>query len=135
MQHRFGAWVLAATALGASGCTGEQPQVAAAAAAPAAATAPADAPLAGMQHGDHNAHHGGVVYMYDDMHYEVVLDPAGHHRVYFSDATREDLPASVVSKVTLTVERPKADPEPLSGTIEEMQGHRRTEIVIRRAKK
>lgn len=72
-----------------------------------------------MAHGDHNAHHGGVVYMYDDMHYEVVLDPAGHHRVYFSDATREDLPASVVSKVTLTVERPKADPEPLDGIIDE----------------
>ena len=71
-----------------------------------------------MEHGDHNAHHGGVVYMYDDMHYEVVLDPAGHHRVYFSDAAREDLPASVASKVTLTVERPKADPEAVSGTID-----------------
>jgi len=120
MRHRFGAWVLAAAALGASGCSGGQQPVAAATAVPvAAAGAPADAPVAGMAHGDHNAHHGGVVYMYDDMHYEVVLDPSGHHRVYFTDSAREDLPASVASKVTLTVERPKAEPEPLSGTIDE----------------
>lgn len=120
MRHWIGAWVLAAAALGASGCSGEQQQVAAAGTAPVTAvTTAADAPVPGMEHGDHNAHHGGVVYMYDDMHYEVVLDPEGHHRVYFTDSAREDLPASVASKVTLTVERPKAEPEPLSGTIDE----------------
>lgn len=120
MRHRFGAWMLAAAALGASGCSDQQQQVAAATTAPVtAAPAAADAPAPGMEHGDHNAHHGGVVYMYDDMHYEVVLDPGGHHRVYFTDAAREDLPASVASKVTLTVERPKADAETLSGTIDE----------------
>lgn len=120
MRHSIGAWMLAAAALGVSGCASEQQQVAAATATPAAAAATtADAPVTGMDHGDHNAHHGGVVYMYDDMHYEVVLDPAGHHRVYFTDAAREDLPASVASTVTLTVERPKADAETLSGTIDE----------------
>ena len=72
-----------------------------------------------MEHGDHNPHHGGVVYMYDDMHYEVVLAPDGHHRVYFTDAVREDLPASVASSVTLTVERPKGQPESLTGAIDE----------------
>lgn len=72
-----------------------------------------------MEHGDHNPHHGGVVYMYDDMHYEVVLDPRGHHRVYFTDAMREDLPASVASSVTLTVERPGDSPESLSGAIDQ----------------
>lgn len=118
MPHSIGAWVLAAAALGASGCSGEQQRVAAATATPVTAAA-ADAPVTAMEHGDHNPHHGGVVYMYDDMHYEVVLDPAGHHRVYFTDSAREDLPASVASKVTLTVERPKADPEALSGTIDE----------------
>lgn len=114
--------MLAAAALVASGCSSEH-QVAAAAPATTATTVAvataADAPAAGMDHGDHNAHHGGVVYMYDDMHYEVVLDPAGHHHVYFTDAAREDLPASAASKVTLTVERPAADPEVLSGTIDE----------------
>jgi len=71
-----------------------------------------------MAHGDHNPHHGGVVYMYDDMHYEVVLDPNGHHRVYFTDSARQDLPASVASSVTLTIERPQGDPETLTGAID-----------------
>ena len=77
------------------------------AAAPVEAPPPSVAQTVGssMEHGDHNPHHGGVVYMYDDMHYEVVLDPAGHHRIYFSDATRADLPASAASRVTLTLER------------------------------
>ena len=74
---------------------------------------------AGMEHGDHNPHHGGVVYMYDDMHYEVVLDASGHHRMYFSDSARQDLPASVASSVTLTVERPEGAPETLNGAIDQ----------------
>ena len=73
----------------------------------------------GMEHGDHNPHHGGVVYMYDDMHYEVVLDPAGHHRIYFSDAARADLPASAASGVTLTLERAQAPAETVAGVIDE----------------
>lgn len=72
-----------------------------------------------MAHGDHNPHHGGVVYMYDDMHYEVVLDPAGHHRLYFSDSTRADLPASAASDVTLTLERAQKTPETIAGVIDE----------------
>src|SRR3954469_4094274 len=91
------------------------PEATARATAAAAAAAPASA---GMEHGDHNPHHGGVVYMYEDMHYEVVLDPGGHHRVYFTDSAREDLPASVASVVTLTVERPQAAPETLNGVID-----------------
>ena len=81
-----------------------------------------------MEHGDHNPHHGGVVYMYDDMHYEVVLDPGGHHRVYFTDSAREDLPASVASSVTLMVERPKAAPE----TRERRDRRARRELDARR---
>ena len=72
-----------------------------------------------MAHGDHNPHHGGVVYMYEELHYEVVLAPDGHHRVFFTDAAREDLPASVASSVTLTVERAKGAPETLAGVLDE----------------
>ena len=66
-----------------------------------------------MPHGDHNPHHGGIVMMKgDDLHYEVVLDPAGRgHHVYFTDALREDLPASVAADVVLTIHRPKAADE------------------------
>jgi hypothetical protein len=67
------------------------------------------APVAGsaVPHGDHNPHHGGIVMMKgDDLHYEVVLDPSGRsHRVYFTDAVREELPASVASDVALTIKR------------------------------
>jgi hypothetical protein len=60
-----------------------------------------------VPHGDHNPHHGGVVLMKGDVHYEVVLDPTGaNHRLYFTDAVREDMPASVASSVTFTFRRP-----------------------------
>ncbi|MFN8058229.1 MAG: hypothetical protein U0Q12_03630 [Vicinamibacterales bacterium] len=79
-----------------------------------------DAPSTGpMMHGDHSAHYGGVVMMYGDLHFEVVLDPNGRHRVYFSDAYRQDLPASVVSKLSLTIERTAGEPEPLTPAIDE----------------
>ncbi len=65
-----------------------------------------------LPHGDHSPHHGGVVLMKGDLHYEVVLDPAGRaHRVYFTDAAREELPASVASTVTLTLRRPSPSGE------------------------
>jgi hypothetical protein len=72
----------------------------AAAAVPAAAaqTAP---------HGDHNPHHGGVVLMKGELHYEVVLDATGReHRLFLSDAVRDELPASLASSVSVTVRRP-----------------------------
>ena len=57
--------------------------------------------------------------MKGELHYEVVLDPKGRHSVWFSDAVREDLPASVASKVEMTVTRPNAKPESLTLTIDE----------------
>ncbi|MGE3521079.1 MAG: hypothetical protein AB7J63_19215, partial [Vicinamibacterales bacterium] len=81
-------------------------------------TAPPDDGAGLMPHGDHNPHHGGVVYMYDDLHYEVVLDPNGHHRLYFTDEAREDLPAAVAQSVTFVVERPHEQPESLNGAID-----------------
>jgi len=90
--------VLAATAM-LSGCA-KAPE---AAAQIDAANASAPAQPGTVPHGDHNPHHGGVVMMKGDLHYEVVLDPDGHHRVYFTDAVREDLPSSIASSVTITI--------------------------------
>jgi hypothetical protein len=80
-----------------------------AAEAPVAQAASTAAPLGGTApHGDHNPHHGGIVMMKGaDLHYELVLDPAGGaHHLYFTDAVRDDLPASVASDVVLTIHRP-----------------------------
>jgi hypothetical protein len=81
-----------------------------AAAPPPATAAPASAaaPLEGTAtHGDHNPHHGGVVLMKGELHYEVVLDASGRaHHVYFTDALREELPASVAADVVLTIRHP-----------------------------
>lgn len=54
-------------------------------------------------HGDHSPHHGGMVMMNGEVHYEVVFDGAGKHRLWFSDAVREDLPASIASNVVMVV--------------------------------
>lgn len=82
---------------------------------------PADAQHAGITtpHGDHSPHHGGMVLMNGEMHFEVVLDRTGKHQVWFSNAVREDLPASVASKVTMIVTRPAAAPEMLTLTIDD----------------
>ncbi len=64
--------------------------------------------------------------MYKDVHFEVVLSAAGTHRIYFSDATREDLPASVATGVTVTIERPRFSPEVIQGAID---GHGESWIV------
>jgi hypothetical protein len=92
---------------------------------PASNAAPADtaSPAAGslVPHGDHNPHHGGVVMMKgDDLHYEIVLDPAGRaHRVYFTDAVRDELPASVASEVVLTIKRLSAPDERIAMQIDD----------------
>jgi hypothetical protein len=82
---------------------------------------PADAQHAGITtpHGDHTPHHGGLVMMGGDLHYEVVFDAGGRHRVWFSDAVREELPASVAKDVTLIVSRKDAAPETLSLAIDD----------------
>jgi hypothetical protein len=88
---------------------------------PPAASAPRDAQHAGVTgpHGDHTPRHGGLVLMNGDVHYEVVLAKDGRHQVWFSDATRNELPASVASGVTMEVMRPGAAPETLSLSIDD----------------
>lgn len=94
----------------------DAPPIATAAIASAAA---ADAGLASMPHGNHNPKYGGVVLMNGDMHFEVVLRRAGEYQIYFSDATRTELPASVASNVTITVTRAKGGPEPVALRIDD----------------
>jgi len=72
---------------------------------PGAPAKPADSQHAGITtpHGDHTPHHGGIVLMNGEVHYEVVFDSKGKHRVWFSDAVREDLPASIASNVVMVI--------------------------------
>jgi hypothetical protein len=86
-----------------------------------ATTRPADTQHAGITtpHGDHTPHHDGMVMMNGDMHYEVVFDKSGRHRVWFSDAVREDLPASVASDVVMIVTRPMGAAETLTLAIDD----------------
>jgi hypothetical protein len=88
---------------------------------PAANSSPPDSQHAGITtpHGDHSPHHGGMVLMKGELHYEVVLDPNGKHAVWFSDAVRTELPASVASKVEMIVTRPAASPERLTLAIDD----------------
>jgi hypothetical protein len=77
------------------------------------------APLAalahnGVVHGDHDAHHGGFVMMYRDLHCEVVLKAGGGVQLYYTDAARADLPASVVSQVAVEIEKSAGKPESVS---------------------
>lgn len=78
------------------------------------------APIPGMlPHGDHSPRYGGTVWMHGDLHFEVVLEASGEHRVYFSDAARVELPAAVASDVSLVVSRPGEEPETLELEIDE----------------
>src|SRR3954463_16146283 len=61
--------------------------------------------------GDHNPHFGGLVLMNGDLHFEVVLARDGSARVYFSDATRAELPAATASAVTITITQQSRAPE------------------------
>lgn len=78
--------------------------------------------MAGMAHGDHDPRYGGYVFMHGDLHFEVVLDRGGEHRLYFSDAMRGELPAAVVEEVRLSLRRGEGDDavlEPLQTGIDE----------------
>ena len=81
----------------------------------------AAAPAAGeaVPHGDHNPHFGGLVLMNGELHFEVVLGRDGSARVYFSDATRNELPAATASGVTITVTTKSQAPETVPLHIDE----------------
>lgn len=100
-----------------AGCSGSTPPPA----PPETQAAPTDAQHAGITepHGDHTPHHGGIVLMNGDVHYEVVMDASGRYEVWFSDAVRTELPASVASNARVAIERPGETPEPLALSIDD----------------
>lgn len=83
--------------------------------------APRDAQHQGVigPHGDHTPKHGGLVLMNGDVHYEIVLAPDGRHQLWFSDALRNELPASVASGVSMEVSRPASESERVALAIDE----------------
>ena len=113
------ALVTAAVLIAAAACS-SPPETAAPAstAAPAAAADPQHQNVVGP-HGDHTPHKGGMVLMNADIHYEVVLARDGRHRIWFSDAVRNELPASIASGVTITITRPGQPDEVLTLTIDD----------------
>jgi hypothetical protein len=74
-------------------------------------TGAAPAAAGEQPHGNHDPHHGGLVLMDRDVHFEVVMKPDGEWRVYFTDAVRKDLPASTAMDVVITVTCPDEKPE------------------------
>lgn len=63
------------------------------------------------EHGSHDASFGGLVMMYIDLHFEVVIPEDGGVQLYYSDAARSALPAAVVSDVQVEILRADEAPE------------------------
>jgi hypothetical protein len=74
---------------------------------------------AAIPHGDHNPRYGGLVMMNGELHFEVVLNRDGMCHVYFSDATRGELPAATASALVVTVTRKGKDPETVAMRIDD----------------
>jgi hypothetical protein len=110
--------LMAATALAAA-CSTPPQSAAPATQAPAAPAADAQHQNVVGPHGDHSPHKGGMVLMNADIHYEVVLSRDGRHRIWFSDAVRNELPASLATGVTLTITRDGQPDEVLTLTIDD----------------
>lgn len=100
-----------------AGCSAPAPPPA----AEPARAAPVDEQHAGITepHGDHTPHHDGLVLMNGDVHYEVVVRPDGRYEVWFSDAVRTELPASMASNVRVETARPGAPVESIPLAIDE----------------
>jgi hypothetical protein len=114
------AWLVVALFAVSAGCSRpETGKVAPPANASASGPAGAQHPNVTGPHGDHTPHHGGLVLMNGDIHYEVVLGRDGRHRIWFSDALRNDLPASIAQGLTLEIARPSAPVEVLKPVIDD----------------
>lgn len=83
-------------------------------AAAISATASAHGP---EDHGNHDPKFNGLVMMYVDLHFEVVLGEKGGVRVYYSDDARSELPAAVVSGLRVDILRKDAEPESVAMSV------------------
>ena len=110
------AWAAAACACLTVSCGRDAERVPALAPVPAAAPAASGAT---SPHGDHHPHYGGVVLMNGDLHFEIVAGRDGACRVYFSDATRSELPAATASGVTVTISQTGQPPDVIALHIDE----------------
>ena len=86
---------------------------------PAASSSMSGMNMPMMPHSDHKPRHGGIVLMNGDLHFEVVMKRSGEYEVYFSDAMRRPLPATLASDVTITVSQQGFPPEPLTLQIDD----------------
>jgi hypothetical protein len=84
-----------------------------------AASASPAATGSAIPHGDHNPHFGGTVYMNGDLHFEAVLKADGSVRIYFSDATRSELPAATASGLTVVVTQKGQPPDAIAMHIDD----------------
>jgi hypothetical protein len=57
--------------------------------------------------------------MHGDVHYEVVMTSGGRYEVWFSDAVRTELPASVARNLRVEVTRPASPVEAVAMSIDE----------------
>ena len=57
--------------------------------------------------------------MSGDVHYEVVMRPSGKYEVWFTDAVRVELPASIASNVRVQVTRPTGPAENIALAIDD----------------
>ncbi len=107
-MNRYLLCTLSAAALALTGCSDDRP-------APRTVLATNSAPSPGMTHGNHDPKYNGVVMMTGDLHVEVVANHDGYYKVYFSDAARQELPASAVKELKVGVGRPgfRAEPVPM----------------------
>jgi hypothetical protein len=71
--------------------------------ASAACSSPDAGAALGTPHGNHDPKHGGLVLMDGNLHFEVVVRPAGEYRLFFSDEVRKDLPASTAREASMSV--------------------------------
>ena len=55
--------------------------------------------------------HGGVLFASGQVDAEFVLKPKGNYQIYFTDSTGQELPASTVSDLALTIKPPSGAPE------------------------
>ena len=110
--------VVAAGACLAAACGRDRDATPTLAAHPPAAAATSSS-AATVAHGDHNPHYGGIVLMNGDLHFEIVAGRDGACRVYFSDATRGELPAATASGVTVTISQKGKRPDEIALRIDD----------------